>query len=100
MPRPKNTLIYSRKAYNKDTKFAEIVETTALQARSQEEHADLIQEYYPKHTIEVLYTYEHGCMAIERTMSCRWDSSADAFAAYKKEDQLIKAIEDINKTLF
>jgi hypothetical protein len=99
MPRPKNTLIYSRKAYNKDTKFAEIVETTALQARNQEEHADLIQEYYPKHTIEILYTYEHGGMAIERTRSCKWDSSADAFGAYKKEDQLIKEIKKINATL-
>jgi len=103
MGRTKNTIIYSRKAYKgnsiSEKKFAENVENTAKIANNQEEHIKLLQEIYPTYNIMPLYTYEHGFMKIEKSSSCRWDSSADAFAAFKNENVLDKNIKKINAIL-
>ena len=93
------TLIYSRKAYNKDKEFAKIVESTALEASSQEHHTELIQEYYPNLIVTPYYTYEHGGMIIESFMRCDFDSSVDAFVATDDEKELKERLLTINEDL-
>lgn len=99
MGRAKNTMIYSRKAYRDDTKFAKIVEETAKDAKNLDHHIKLVQKYFPNYTVIELYTYEHTGMCIEKFRRCRWDSSLDGMAAYKNEKQLDKKLDEINKTL-
>ena len=95
-----DTLIFSKKAYQDDKKFAEIVLETANQARSKEHHMELIEKRLPNgYTIEPLWTYEHGSMRIDRFQRCVWDSSADAFCAYKDEAKLEAKLEAINDGL-
>ena len=93
------TYIYSRKAYTDDTEFADIVESTALEATSQQHHTELIQEHYPDLTIEPYYTYEHGGMLIEPSLRCQFDSSADAFVAYDDKQELEDRLAEINDSL-
>jgi len=99
MARISNTLIYSRKAYRQDTKFAQIVEETAKEARSLSHHKELVQKHYPKHTIVELYTYEHSGMCIEKFRRCQWDSSLDGMAAFKNEKALDSKLNEINDEL-
>ncbi len=99
MARQKNTLIYSRKAYNLDANWARDVEATQHTANNLEDHIEKLEELYPDYTVEVLYTYEHSGMALERSPSCKYDSSLDGMVAYKKEDQLIERIREINDEL-
>jgi len=76
------TLVYSRKAYTDDTEFAELVESTAHQANSQEHHIKLIKAELPDDMVVTpYYTYEHDGMVIELLQRCQFDSSADAFVA-------------------
>ena len=93
------TLIYSRKAYQGDTEFAEVVEATANQADSQAHHTELISEHYPDLEVIPYYTYEHGGMMIEPTRRCQWDSSADAFVATNDHDELADYLNAINTDL-
>lgn len=99
MARLKNTLVYSRKAYNCDVEFLNSVENTAKIARNKNHHIKLLQEIYPTYKIKPLYTYEHNCLIIEENRRCQFDSSADAFAAYKNEKQLQKRLQEINDNL-
>lgn len=99
MAREKNTLVFSRKAYQEDEKFAQAVLNTAKIANSKEHHIELLQELYPNYIIEPLWTYEHSGMIIDRFCRCRWDSSADAFCAYKNEEQLEEKLKCINESL-
>ena len=103
MSRTKRTMIYSRKAYtgtsHSEKVFAKNVLQTAEIANNQEHHIELLKEIYPTYHIEPLYTYEHSIIQLERIQSCKWDSSADAMCAFKKESELEKAIEKINKDL-
>jgi len=81
------TLVYSRKAYTEDTEFAELVESTANQANSQEHHIELIEAKLPDDMVVTpYYTYEHGGMMIEPYQRCQFDSSADAFVATNDTD--------------
>jgi len=80
----KNVLIFSRKAFREDKRFAEVVLETAREARNLEHHMDMIGDEFPDYNIVQLFTYEHGSMRIEDFRRCPWDSSADAFAAVKK----------------
>ena len=93
------TLIYSRSAYNGDKEFAEVVERTQSIATSLENHIELVKEEYPSFTVCELYTYNHSGSAIERSPSCEWDSSLDAFCAYKSEEDLDDKISEINSDL-
>ena len=100
----KNVLIFSRKAYREDKRFAQVVLETAEEARNLEDHMDLIGEEFPDYDIVQLFTYEHSGMRIEESKSCPWDSSADAFAAVKKgikdpDKKLTKSISKINDML-
>jgi len=95
----KNTLIFSKKAYNKDKKFAKDVMNTSKNVSSTEEHIVAIQNIYPDYIVEPLYTFEHTGMCIERSRSCPFDSSSDAFCAYKKEEELEAKISKINEAL-
>jgi len=100
MSRTKRTMIFSQKAYtgkaHSEKVFAKNVLETVNLAKSQEEHVKLLQEIYPTYHIEPLYTYEHGMMKLERTPSCRFDSSNDGMVAFKQEKELEKEIEKIN----
>jgi len=95
------TLIYSRKAYQEDKKFAKIVEGTSMEANSLKEHMQLIQEEYKDFVIIQLWTFEHGGMSIDTFQRCPWDSSADAFGAYTKNayTELLDRLEKINEDL-
>lgn len=93
------TLIYSRKAYQQDKRFAEVVLDTYKLANSKEHHIELIQKRYPKHKVKPLYTYEHSGLIIEDFKRCRFDSSEDAFAVYLNEDKLNKKLQTINENL-
>lgn len=93
------TLIYSRKAYNEDAQFAEVVEATANEANNLEHHMDLIQEEYPDLQIIQLWTYEHSGMSIDTFKRCTWDSSSDAFAATDDMNELEIILTAINKEL-
>ena len=99
MARLKNTLVYSRKAYHSDTEFGKNVIKTSKIARNKNHHIKLLQEIYPTYKIKPLYTYEHNCLIIEENRRCQFDSSADAFAAYKNEKQLQKRLQEINDNL-
>jgi len=96
-------MIFSKKAYYGNTKqeeeFGKNVLKTANQARNKEHHIELMQELYPSHTIEMLYTYDHSGMALERSPSCQWDSSMDGMVAYKDDEQLNQRILEINEEL-
>jgi len=98
-----NTMIFSRKAYHGNTKqekeFGKNVLETANHASNKENHIELMQELYPAHMIEMLYTYKHSGMALERSPSCRWDSSMDGMVAYKDDEQLNQRILEINEEL-
>lgn len=93
------TKIYSRKAYNEDEKFAEIVEETATRANSLEDHMELIKEHYPSLEIVQLWTYEHSGMHIDTYKHCPWDSSADAFAVTNNMNELETKLTEINEGL-
>lgn len=95
-------LIYSQKAYHEDKKFGMDVEKTAKKANSPEEHMELLKKIYPKYNIIQLFTFSHSGMCIEKTRRAGYygmDSSADAFAAYKKEEDLDEKIAEINRDL-
>lgn len=93
------TLIYSRKGYDQDEEFAEIVLGTAAQADNLEHHMELIQEEYPDLQVVQLWTYEHSGMSIDTYRRCRFDSSSDAFGCYSDRTEFEKKLEDINSTL-
>ena len=93
------THVFSRKAYSKEKRFAEVVWSTFKKASSKEHHMELIQKKFPKHTIVPLYTFEHGSIQIEKFKRCQFDSSEDAFAAYLNEESLDKKLDKINKML-
>ena len=99
MARLKNTMIFSKKAYHGDKEFAKSVLETAKIATSKRHHIMLLQKIYPSYIIKELFTYEHSCLIIEENRRCRFDSSADAFAAYKCEKQLQKRLQEINDDL-
>jgi hypothetical protein len=99
MARLKNTLIYSRKAYHADEEFARSVLETSKIATSKRHHIALLHQRYPSYIIKELFTYEHSCLIIEENRRCQFDSSADAFAAYKCEKQLHKRLQEINDDL-
>jgi hypothetical protein len=99
MARLKNTLIFSKKAYQEDKEFAKSVLETASIARNKSHHIKLLQKIYPSYIIKELFTYDHSCLIIEENRRCQFDSSADAFAAYKCEKQLQKRLQEINDDL-
>lgn len=99
MARLKNTMVFSKKAYQEDKEFAKAVLETSKIAFSKRHHIMLLQKIYPSYIITELFTYEHGCLIIEENRRCRFDSSADAFAAYKCEKQLKKRLQEINDDL-
>ena len=93
------THIYSRKAYNNDKDFADVVESTASEANSLTHHMELIQEHYPDLQIVQLWTYEHSGMSIDTFKRCQWDSSADAFAVTDNMDELEQQLNQINEDI-
>lgn len=93
------TYLYSRKAYQEDMEFAEIVESTAEEANSLTHHIQLIQEHYPNLTVVQLWTFEHSGMSIDTFKRCQWDSSADAFAVTDNMEELEERLAIINKDL-
>lgn len=103
MGRTSNTMIFTKKAYTGKSKsekdFARNVIETSRLANNLNHHIQLLQEIYPNYNITELYTFEHGNMYIERTRSCRFDSSLDGMAAYKDEKELTKKIQNINDYL-
>ena len=99
MARLKNTMVFSKKAYQEDKEFAKSVLETAKIATSKRHHIMLLQKIYPSYIIKELFTYDHSCLIIEENRRCRFDSSADAFAAYKCEKQLKKRLQEINDDL-
>ena len=96
----KDTMIYTKKAYNQDKQFGIDVMDTMMEASSMERHLKLMEDLYPDHTIEMLWTHEHGGpYVIERSPSCRFDSSMDGMCAYKDEADLDEYILYINDEL-
>ena len=93
------TYIYSRKAYNEDEEFADIVESTASEANNLEHHMELIGNEYPDMYVVQLWTYEHSGMSIDTYRRCSWDSSADAFAVTDDIDELHEILNEINEEL-
>ena len=93
------TYIYSRKAYQEDEEFADIVESTANEASNLLHHMELIQEHYPELQVVQLWTYEHSGMSIDTFKRCQWDSSADAFAVTDDMNELEQQLDQINKDL-
>lgn len=93
------TYLYSRKAYQEDMEFAEIVESTAEKANNLTHHIQLIQEHYPNLTVVQLWTFEHSGMSIDTFKRCQWDSSADAFGCYDNRLEFEEKLEEINSTL-
>ena len=93
------THIYSRKAYQDDEEFADIVESTASEANNLLHHMELIQEQYPDLQVVQLWTYEHSGMSIDTFKRCQWDSSADAFAVTDDMNELEQQLDQINEDL-
>ena len=93
------TYIYSRKAYQDDEEFADIIESTASEANSLAHHMELIQEQYPDLQVVQLWTYEHSDMSIDTFKRCQWDSSADAFAVTDDMNELEQQLDQINEDL-
>ena len=93
------THVYSRKAYQEDEAFAQVVESTANLANNKEHHIELIQEEYPDLTIVPLWTYEHSGMSIDTFQRCSFDSSADAFGATSDLTELDEVLSTINEEL-
>lgn len=100
MARLKNTLVFSRKAYQEDEEFAKVVLETSKIAVSAVNHLRLIQERYPSYIVVPLFTFEHGSvLEIQTEKRCNFDSSADAFGAFKKEKDLFDKLLEINNDL-
>jgi len=93
------THIYSRKAYNLDTEFADVVESTSREANNLEHHMELIQDFYPELEVIQLWTYDHSGMSIDQFKRCQWDSSADAFAVTDNHTELEEVLSNINEEL-
>ena len=99
-----DTMIFSRKMdnygiYSGNKDFKKNVLSTSEMANSQEHHIELLEELYPEHTITPLWTFEHGGVCLELSPSCRWDSSADAFGAYKNNGEFGKLFASINDSV-
>ena len=104
MARLPNTMIFSRKLrnnglYKGNDIFAKEVLRTSEIANSLEHHIELLEKRFPNYKIRNLWTYEHSGFALEYSKSCNFDSSADAFAAYKTTEGFQKLMTKINKSL-
>lgn len=93
------TYIYSRKAYDGDEEFADVVLSTAAEADNLGHHMRLIGEEYPDLEVVQLWTYEHSGMSIDQFKRSQWDSSADAFAVTDNPDELEERLQSINEGL-
>jgi len=96
----KDTLVFSKKAYQEDKEFAKIVMETSYTSKNKKEHLNKIQLYYPNYTVIPYYTFEHSqALFLEEKPSCNFDSVGDSFVAYKNRDKMEKRIEEINENI-
>jgi hypothetical protein len=98
-----DAMIYSKKMenfgiYTGDKDFKDAVLRTFENANSQEHHVELLEAIYPDYTIIPLWTFEHGGVCLEYSPSCSFDSSSDAFGAYKNEDTFDNLFSSINNS--
>jgi hypothetical protein len=96
-----NTMIFSKKLdkmgiYKGNESFKKNVLETSKIANNHQHHIELLENLYPNHTIIPLWTYEHGEVILEKYPSCSFDSSTDAFAAYKIEQDFDDLFNQIN----
>ena len=104
MARTPDVMIFSRKLrnnglYKGNETFAKEVLRTANIARSKEDHIELLKDRFSNYIIVPLWTYEHSSFCLELSPSCQFDSSADAFAAYKDENKFKEKFNKINEEI-
>jgi hypothetical protein len=104
MARTPDVMVFSRKLrnnglYKGNETFAKEVLRTANIARSKEDHIELLKNRFPNYIIVPLWTYEHSSFCLELSPSCQFDSSADAFAAYKNKNKFDKEFKKINEEI-
>jgi len=103
-----DVLVYSMKfnkngMYEGNKNFSEnIIETSSI-AKNKQEHIELLENIYPDYTILPMYSFEHGagCYSLDFEPNQTYygfDSSEDAFVAYKNVEKMETVVREINNS--